>query len=79
MAIDPVLTGPGTKMAKTSKTEERGTNPVKRKGYQPLIRNDEGAHTGGSCQSCGTPLQFWFEYRLCDRCVVIPDRAVIRT
>lgn len=59
-------------------TEDRPgrINPVKRKGYSNPVRNDEGAHQGGSCQYCGQPLKFWFNYRVCDRCLTIPQNAV---
>lgn len=35
--------------------------------YKPKVLSDKVANTGGKCQMCGAPLEFWFLYELCDR------------
>lgn len=57
---------------------EKSINPARRKGWTPKVVSDTVACTGGACMSCGTPLKSWFNYQLCDRCLVIPERAVVQ-
>lgn len=34
--------------------------------YHQEVKSDKVANTGGKCRMCGTPLRFWFLYKLCD-------------
>lgn len=37
--------------------------------------NPSGAHYGGSCLGCGMSVGFWFNTKLCDRCLSRPARV----
>lgn len=65
-------------LGSSKEPNERGVNPTKRKGYQPtqMLEREGLANRYGACQSCGKPLEFWFIYKLCDRCLTIPSYAV---
>lgn len=45
--------------------------------HRARIINPNGANYGGCCLGCGSNLEWWINYKLCDKCLVIryPIRA----
>jgi hypothetical protein len=37
-----------------------------------------GVNKGGTCQQCGANLRWWYNYKLCDRCLIIDENAVVQ-
>lgn len=53
-----------------------GPNKRTKSVIHPPERSVVGINRYGSCLSCGTELNYWFTYKYCDRCLIIPTGAV---
>lgn len=59
-----------------STTPPRDKKPPKAVSMVYGVFTEGGVNYGGACTSCGDPLQFWFHFKQCERCLEGRSRGV---
>jgi hypothetical protein len=76
--------------AKMEKPETKSAKERKAKGhYSPerhriLVGEKEpqvrlNVNHGGTCRGCGAPMGYWYNDKICDKCIVVPTNSVYDT